>query len=527
MRSMYQCTNKFMYTTVSLYCATGNLPLEIGLLPNLKSLSIHSTAERGEGITGALLDFSHLRYLTHIDLGFNSLTGPIPNSFLAGISDPLRIITIDINSNFLTGTLPASLSHLQRVTINAVNNKIEAIDKKLCSMSEWMQGVVEEAGCDAILCPPGTFNIHGRQVTASDPCQSCVEFPLAYYGHQKCGSEQKTREKQILVKLYNECGGINWKRNDNWGRFDIDYCAWYGITCTRKDTIDSILLGSNNLVGTPPSDIFELKDLKWLWLYSNPINFKFRGIDKAEKLTSLLLDSTGLTSIDGISQAKTLHEIDLRFNSLMGTISPEIFHLDQLESLSLSNNNLLGTISGSYFGKLSNLRKLRLGSNTFTGTLPDFVDNPLLASLDVSNNKLTGTISPLFLNNAILSSYISLDLSSNQLEGPVPRELSRFDTLTLYLRGNKIDHIDPELCKKEEWNKGDVRRFGCNGIMCPKGTYSELGRQSHAGSTCDDCPENPFYGATTCSSISSANLIQLRLCVLFSVMSVVATLIVL
>ena len=59
---------------------------------------------------------------------------------------------------------------------------------------------------------------------------------------------------------------------------------------------------------------------------------------------------------------------------------------------------------------------------------------PCIQALKMSNNSLTGTLSPLVRS---LTNLLSLDLSLNQLSGPVPAELAYLTGLTqLLLRGN-------------------------------------------------------------------------------------------
>ena len=124
----------------------------------------------------------------------------------------------------------------------------------------------------------------------------------------------------------------------------VDICYWFGISCNSGGSIDSILLGANNLVGTTHRSIFYLENLEWLWLYSNPIQFSFHGIGEAKSLTSLLLDSTGLKSLEGIGVAYQLIDLDVSFNSLSGPISDELTKLANLESISLSDNDLTGAV---------------------------------------------------------------------------------------------------------------------------------------------------------------------------------------
>ena len=80
-------------------------------------------------------------------------------------------------------------------------------------------------------------------------------------------------------------------------------------------------------------------------------------------------------------QLKKLRTLRLVDSNLIGTISPMIGTLTNLEQLDLSSNNLSGQIP-SEIGLLSNLTTLRIKSNAFTGTIPTEV-SAMTSLLDV------------------------------------------------------------------------------------------------------------------------------------------------
>lgn len=478
----------------------GTLPATLNQLSSLQSFSLDQFTRNNAGVSGPLLSFSGLPKIKQLYLGSNSLTGTIPEDFLAGIAAKDDMINVILKANGLTGTLPASLSRFSKLYIDITENRIEAIDDSLCSMNGWMDGKVGQFQCKAILCPVGTFTLEGRQDSPTNECQKCTDDVVSpYLGSTSCATVQKVQERHVLEMLFLATGGKNWKQKDGWMDSNVDICEWYGISCRYNSTVESILLGSNNLVGTPPKEIFELPNLRFLWLYSNPINFSFNGIERATKLVSLLLDSTGLTSLEGIGHAPSLVDVDIRFNNLSGNLPSEIRNMHDLQSFSCSNNRLTGSIPS--FSTNRGLVTLRLGGNLFTGALPSFSTLRDVTSLDVSGNRLTGTIPTTLLQAADKTDAIFIDLSSNQLTGTVPGELASFDDLTLYLRDNKLEGINPKLCGSSSWNDGDVGKFQCDGILCPPNSYSPaLGRATQDGANCTHCDEAAFFGSSYCGS---------------------------
>ena len=484
----------------------GEIPREFDGMESLQSLFIDSYTRNSVGLSGPVPDFNNMEYLTEISLNANSLTGEIPDDFLINLKNKKSSVVVGLQDNQITGALPQVLSRFSKLNIDVSGNMITKIDDSLCQLQGWQGGDVGSFGCDAILCPAGTFNQYGRRSSEQFPCVPCEGAEQSpYMGSIICESEEKKKEKEILELFYNVCGGKNWKNNDNWMSDDVDVCHWFGISCKDGQTVDSILLGGNNVVGTPPAKIFEMPNLKWLWLYSNPINFKFDGIGNAKKLTSLLLDQTGLSSLRGIGAASTIEDLDIRFNNLKGPLPKEISQMISLKDFAVEGNQLTGALPS--FGLMKRLERLRLGSNRFAGALDDFASNTRLKSIDVSGNIMSGPIPPTLLKGTDKDEEIYLDLSSNNFIGEVPGELARFEKMTIYLRDNLITGVNPALCENDEWNDGDVGEFNCDGILCPAGTFSEdYGRQTTGGqlAQCRQCGKAKYFGASFCGARSSA-----------------------
>jgi Leucine-rich repeat (LRR) protein len=237
----------------------------------------------------------------------------------------------------LTGSVPLQLDAIDNMNIEMEGNKFSDLSYKFCDNDGWMNGAVSFFECDAIMCPPHTYSQFGRQNSTDSACQYCDKNSDSspYWGSVSC--DVVVDEKEILKILYNRRGGANWYRKDNW-MTSKDICTWYGIECRDTKSVQAIRLGANNLIGTPPHEIFGMKQLHTLWLHSNPIDFKFSGIEKAQNLVELRLDSTGLSDLYGLANAKSLVKLNLKYNRIAGDFPQEIFQLDNLEELELTDN---------------------------------------------------------------------------------------------------------------------------------------------------------------------------------------------
>jgi len=136
-------------------------------------------------------------------------------------------------------------------------------------------------------------------------------------------------------------------------------------------------------------------------MYLNLSNNMFTG--------PIPLEIGGLTMVQAI---------DLSNNRLSGGVPATLAGCKNLYSLDLSANNLTGALPAGLFPKLDVLTTLNISGNDIDGEIPANIGAlKHIQTLDVSRNAFTGAI-PAALAN--LTSLRSLNLSSSQLEGPVP-----------------------------------------------------------------------------------------------------------
>lgn len=258
------------------------------------------------------------------DISNCDLTGSIPDNFMANSVHRNATITLVMKNNDLSGTIPSSLSKFDALDIDLTGNKIESISEDLCSKKGWMKGEVEIVGsCDAILCPQGYYNEHGRQKSAESPCQSCQDLKdVPYLGQTECKSFEG--ERGALTLLYSSAGGSGWKNKGKWTT-DSPICSWDGIECSNgssndDDGVTGIKLEKNNLSGSFPKALWSLPSLKTLVLTGNgDLEISLEGISNAAATLEVLqISNTKIESIEGIAQATSLKELFIDENGLTG-----------------------------------------------------------------------------------------------------------------------------------------------------------------------------------------------------------------
>ncbi|KAK7364434.1 hypothetical protein VNO80_13093 [Phaseolus coccineus] len=193
----------------------------------------------------------------------------------------------------------------------------------------------------------------------------------------------------------------------------------------------------------------------WFW---NKLQF-IRDLDMS--CNSLKGTIPNLTTVDD-GQGKLpdcwehlsfLQFLDLRNNKLSGKIPQSMGSLANLEALVLRNNNFFGELpltlkncsnlalldgqDYEFWNPENLLKSIDLSSNDLTGEVPKEVGHLLgLVSLNLSRNNFHGEI-PSGIGN--LSSLEFLDLSRNNLSGSIPSTLSNIDRLgVLDLSNNNL-----------------------------------------------------------------------------------------
>ena len=133
----------------------------------------------------------------------------------------------------------------------------------------------------------------------------------------------------------------------------------------------------------------------------------------------------GVTCSTSPKNPKLTYVTALSFSGLglVGTLSPAISSLSNIQQIDFSSNRISGKIPN--LEKLKSLRFLNLEFNYFTGPCPVALPKTL-QRLELWANSLTGTLPSAI---AALSNLQTLDIADNEIEGTIPAWLTTMQNL--------------------------------------------------------------------------------------------------
>ncbi|KAL6659070.1 hypothetical protein ACP70R_003110 [Stipagrostis hirtigluma subsp. patula] len=214
-------------------------------------------------------------------------------------------------------------------------------------------------------------------------------------------------------------------------------------------------LNTNNLSGCVPTEIGSLTKLTCLDLSNN----NFRGVIREEHFVDLI----------------SLQKLDLSFNNLsvvldadwfppfklefalfaschMGPLFPPWLQQQmQITKLDISGTAIVGSIPDWFWITFSKALYLDISNNQLGGTLPTHLDDMPFLVLNLSSNQLTGPIPPLPRNITML------DVSNNLFSGTLPSNIEAPQLATLVMFSNQIGGVIPEsICKSNSMEDLDL-----------------------------------------------------------------------
>ncbi|KDP34811.1 hypothetical protein JCGZ_11173 [Jatropha curcas] len=333
---------------------TGPIPISL-----LNASSLDNFVLSGNYFTGPVpKELGKLSNLVYIEFSFNQLEGDL--SFIDSLTNCSNLIHMNVESNFLSGSLPNSIANLSKETDTLGLSKNQ------------FQGTI----------PIGVQNLINLRL---------LLLAINYL----TGPININFEKLQLLQVLDL--GSN------------------GLTGTLPSSIGNLSMLSllylqlNNLKGSIPSNLGNCHNLIDLDLSHNSLSGSIpkQVIGLSSLSVSLNLSANALSGSIPLEVGflQNLVKLDLSRNKLSGMIPNTISKCLILEELHLEGNSFEGKIPQS-FSALQGLRKLDISSNNFSGEIMNsLADLKELNYLNLSFNQIQGEVPKLgvFLNSSAVS----------------------------------------------------------------------------------------------------------------------------
>ncbi|GMJ13191.1 NEMATODE-INDUCED LRR-RLK 1, Germination Repression and Cell Expansion receptor-like kinase [Hibiscus trionum] len=388
---------------------------------------------------GMFNNFSALTELQHLDLSSNTLNGAV----LDDLNRCHNLVYLNLSHNILEGELNLTgLNSLEKLDLSTnrfrgeVKFSLPAICRRLVvanlSMNDFWGQLDYFDGCSNLqYLDLSSNNFSGSIWTGF---ARLIEFSLSenYVTESvpaSCFKENCSLQVLDLSgnKFHGEVPGeiSNCKNMITLNLWGNNFTGPIPSELGSITTLESLLLGNNRFSRVIPESLLNLKNLALLDLRNNSFGGKVQEIfGKFTRLKSLALRGNSYTDgllSSGIHELTNMSRLDLSYNDFSGALPVEIARMLGLKFLILAHNQFTGDIPFEY-GDLSNLQALDLSFNGLSGSIPPSLGNlRSLLFLMLANNSLTSEI-PHELGNC--TSLLWLNLANNQLSGKFPLELT-------------------------------------------------------------------------------------------------------
>ncbi|KAJ0433999.1 putative non-specific serine/threonine protein kinase [Helianthus annuus] len=433
---------------------SGSIPDSIGNLSSLQTLEFRSNL-----ISGSIPDsIGRLSSLLSMNLRSNSITGPLPES----LGDLSALEVLDLAYNEINGTLPRSIGSLTKLT-------------KLIIEHNLLTGVVTEghfANLTSLDTLRGVANTLRLEISADNwepPFQLRILTLTSWSLGPKFPSWLENQTNLSVLYLGST------QISDN-------IPSWFWSTFSGLQYLN---ISDNNLSSVSPNDFLcpkkDVEPKQIIYMHLGKTNLSGVLPDcwtNWEFLNILYLPNNNLTGEfpRSLANLSSLESLNMHNNKLSGELPINLMNLKSLQILDLSANNFVGGIPISAGGEATILKHLSLRSNKLTGEIPDEICRlDSIQMLDLADNNLSGRIPTCFNNFSVMTGKVTLnpivglakqefmgsawlvmmgrvygygsilglvtylDLSSNDLHGVIPSEITKLVGLRfLNLSNNRL-----------------------------------------------------------------------------------------
>ncbi|OWM66947.1 hypothetical protein CDL15_Pgr008116 [Punica granatum] len=502
------------YLDLSNNRLNGTIPRCLGDLKSLSLLVASNNSLTGE-IPSSVCQMGNLSRLFELDLSYNMLQGPLPQS----LANCTSLQILFVNHNAISDTFPRWLNAVYGVrTVDLQSNRFHgAIEIPLPPQISYLSLSNNEFSGQL----PINFFLNSTASfvdLASNSFKGPLPIPspsIGYYSvsknefsggipYQLCNATRLliiTLSNNLLTGTIPHCL-MNF--TDLLSVLDLQANQVVGqmpeIISPGNNSIKTIRLGQNQLKGTLPRSLTCCKNLQVLDLGENELEGHFPyWLDTLPNLQVLILRSNKFhSSVDSSKRTSNpfpqLHILDLSNNSFSGQLPAEyIANLIAMKNEEKGGLRYMGGFSYedtiTVFVKGTELVLVKImtvfttidfSRNFFEGEIPEAIgDLKALKGLNFSHNNLTGSI-PSSVGK--LTNLEWLDLSSNKLDGEIPRGIADLTSLTtLNLSYNQLVGPIPRGPQMDTFNHS----FDGNPSLCgpPLSDTCDTSKQSPPHST--------------------------------------------
>ncbi|OAY84876.1 Brassinosteroid LRR receptor kinase [Ananas comosus] len=412
----------------------GKLPPDLSSCYSLTALILSNNNFSGEFPVQTLTSMSNLKTL---DLGFNSFNGTLPDP----ISRLSTLELLDLSSNSFSGSIPSSLCPSPLFSL-----------KELYLQNNLFSGSIPNSisNCSNLVSLDLSLNYLSGPIPRSLGALASLK-DLIMWQNLLDGTIpaelSSIRTLENLILDYNglagnippglsNCSSLNWISLAS-NRLSGPIPSWIG----RLGNLAILKLGNNSFSGPIPPELGDCKSLVWLDLNNNQLN---------GSIPPTLAKQSGNIAVGLVTGKRYVYLRNDESSRCHGTgsllefggIRPE--DLNRLPSKKLCNFTRVYIGSTQYtFNNNGSMIFLDLSYNQLQGDIPKELGNMYyLMILNLGHNLLSGLI-PLDLGN--LHHVAVLDLSHNALEGPIPPSFSALSLSEIDLSNNELNGSIPEL----------------------------------------------------------------------------------
>ncbi|XP_042756125.1 receptor-like protein 13 isoform X2 [Lactuca sativa] len=441
---------------------------------NLKNL--HELDLSGNMLHGTLPQcFNNLSSLRFLDISSNQFTGTLVPSLFANLTS---LEYVDFSHNTFEGSFSfssfANHSKLEVIRFSSDNDKFEVETEEPIGWIPLFQlEILELSNCYMNKTKgrviPG-FLLHQHKLRELDMSHNSLEgqFPNWLI--------KNNMNLEVLILRNNLFGGKPLYRNANMKWLDMSgnsmigtipenipnffpnisnlnfsMNALTGVIPSSIGKFSKLLaldLSDNKLSGEVPSGLFtKISTLMILKLSRNKLHGEVLSVNLSWGiLNSVYLDSNHFTGKFGNKSSKenfdSLTSLDISNNLFTGMIPDWISNMSRLTELVVRNNSF----EGRFPCGPTLFTFLDISQNSFSGPIPSCLNLQDMEHLLLGSNRFTGSIPNFFRN---LTNVLTLDMGDNDLSGRIPKFIGELSDLRILLlrKNNFSGSIPKQLCQ--------------------------------------------------------------------------------